>query len=382
MRVLARSTAAIVMFVALTADACPPILKKLKTDYLPAEIPNLCAAVQRYNKALKALEERGVAMPTRISDLYSPRMINPTEWEKKKDSVDYNPYIFYNPAPKTFDGWQRGAKLVAERVMKNRVTGRPEPLTLDWLRQVHASALDGLIGTSGNFRHHGEVGLAISTQGALTLEQADAVRASEYKSIKDASKGIMQFTTTECFEHKPVEFQRKFNEEFARTRMFNWAYWPAIDPKKTYSAEDGTQKQCGYITYADLDEVPQQMDLFLKEINGTMTSWGSEKPQGDPILTAARAQRWFISIHPFEDGNGRMSRFLMDTVLMSLGLPASIINDQNNDVYYTEKQWAEELGRGILRAIQIAEGCVPNPHARGCEPVSLFPPPVKPAVNQ
>ena len=49
------------------------------------------------------------------------------------------------------------------------------------------------------------------------------------------------------------------------------------------------------------------MDKFLDWIN---------KEQGiDPILKAAVAHLWFVAIHPFDDGNGRITRTITDMLL-------------------------------------------------------------------
>lgn len=54
-------------------------------------------------------------------------------------------------------------------------------------------------------------------------------------------------------------------------------------------------------------DVPEEMNRFLAWYNNTDLS---------PFLTAAIAHLWFVTIHPFDDGNGRISRTLAD---MSLG---------------------------------------------------------------
>jgi len=43
--------------------------------------------------------------------------------------------------------------------------------------------------------------------------------------------------------------------------------------------------------------------------------WANEKTALDGILKAALAHLWFISIHPFDDGNGRIARTLTDMLL-------------------------------------------------------------------
>jgi hypothetical protein len=65
-----------------------------------------------------------------------------------------------------------------------------------------------------------------------------------------------------------------------------------------------------------------------------------------------------------------MSRFVMDWLLKSLGLPAPILKNMNEDMYTTEQQWTKEVGNGVLRAIQAAERCAENPNSIGCAVIS------------
>ncbi len=55
---------------------------------------------------------------------------------------------------------------------------------------------------------------------------------------------------------------------------------------------------------ARLDE---EMEAFLK--------WFEERSKTDPVLRAAIAHLWFVSIHPFEDGNGRIARAIANMAL-------------------------------------------------------------------
>lgn len=54
-------------------------------------------------------------------------------------------------------------------------------------------------------------------------------------------------------------------------------------------------------------QVPTEMHQFLE--------WLDQPPEGDPILLAAIAHLWFVTIHPFDDGNGRIGRAIMDLAL-------------------------------------------------------------------
>jgi len=53
--------------------------------------------------------------------------------------------------------------------------------------------------------------------------------------------------------------------------------------------------------------VPGEMARFLE--------WFNEKSQTDGLLRAGVAHLWFVTIHPFEDGNGRIARAIADQAL-------------------------------------------------------------------
>lgn len=59
---------------------------------------------------------------------------------------------------------------------------------------------------------------------------------------------------------------------------------------------------------APVDEnVPKEMSKFLE--------WFNSRIEIDPVLKAAIAHLWFVTIHPFEDGNGRLARTIADMQL-------------------------------------------------------------------
>jgi Fic family protein len=44
-------------------------------------------------------------------------------------------------------------------------------------------------------------------------------------------------------------------------------------------------------------------------------SWANQTADVDPVLLAAIAHLWFVTIHPFDDGNGRIARAIADWAL-------------------------------------------------------------------
>jgi len=54
----------------------------------------------------------------------------------------------------------------------------------------------------------------------------------------------------------------------------------------------------------------------------TLISWVNHTQKIDPVIKAGIAHLWFVTIHPFEDGNGRIARALTDLLLArSDGIP-------------------------------------------------------------
>src|SRR5258708_8965816 len=43
--------------------------------------------------------------------------------------------------------------------------------------------------------------------------------------------------------------------------------------------------------------------------------WFNSGPNNDPVLKAGLAHLWFVTIHPFDDGNGRIARAIADMAL-------------------------------------------------------------------
>jgi len=55
------------------------------------------------------------------------------------------------------------------------------------------------------------------------------------------------------------------------------------------------------------DKLNKEMKTFLK--------WFENHNEVDPVLKAGIAHLWFVTVHPFEDGNGRVGRVIVDMAL-------------------------------------------------------------------
>ena len=72
----------------------------------------------------------------------------------------------------------------------------------------------------------------------------------------------------------------------------------------------------------------------------TFIDWANAKDGLDPVLRAALAHLWFVTIHPFDDGNGRIARAIADWALArSENSPqrfysmSAQIREERNDYY-------------------------------------------------
>lgn len=86
-----------------------------------------------------------------------------------------------------------------------------------------------------------------------------------------------------------------------------------------------------------------------KEMTKFFSWWNSPEKELDGIIRAAMAHLWFVTIHPFDDGNGRVARAITDLALAQeekqkkrlYSLSLQIVKDKKN--YY---QILEETQKG------------------------------------
>ena len=95
------------------------------------------------------------------------------------------------------------------------------------------------------------------------------------------------------------------------------------------------------------DRVPDEMRRFLR--------WFEQPGDTDPLLVAGLAHLWFVTIHPFDDGNGRIARAIADMALARsektgqrfYSLSAQIRKDRK--AYYETLEWAQKGELDVTR---------------------------------
>ena len=88
--------------------------------------------------------------------------------------------------------------------------------------------------------------------------------------------------------------------------------------------------------FAEPLDVPEQMRLLIQEVNELRG-----RSDVEVLVAAAKVHYDFVLIHPFDDGNGRMARLLMNLVLIKFGFPPAIIRTEDKANYFAALRQAD-----------------------------------------
>lgn len=109
--------------------------------------------------------------------------------------------------------------------------------------------------------------------------------------------------------------------------------------------------------YATPEETPAKMSDLMAWLQEHQ-----EKKDLHPVMLAAIFHYRFVAIHPFDDGNGRMSRLLMNLLLMHYHYPPVVIKQQDRNAYYYALRQAdagdlspfiEFIGENLIHSMEI-----------------------------
>jgi len=182
-----------------------------------------------------------------------------------------------------------------------------------------------------------------------------------------------------------LDATRHYQQALDTDRLFNWhaALFPAgrsgmqrittgnwrteaSGPMQIVSGPNGRERI--HFEAPSHDRLPTEMARFLAWLNGTSST--------DLVLASALAHFWFVTIHPFDDGNGRIARAIADMMLARsenspqrfYSMSAQIQRDRNSyydvleacqrsdpDVTAWIKWYLSCLGRAISSANEILE---------------------------
>ena len=154
-------------------------------------------------------------------------------------------------------------------------------------------------------------------------------------------------------------FVRQLHELILRERCQVDAITPEGAPTRRWievgqykTGQNHVQTVTGEIfRFAEPMDVPGKMHTLLQTINELQAPSSAEV-----VFVAAKAHYDFVLIHPFDDGNGRMARLLMNLILIKYGFPPAIIKTQDKQQYFSALRQAD--GGQLDVFVEYIAGCV------------------------
>ena len=211
----------------------------------------------------------------------------------------------------TWDAEALASKLADIRHRQGLLLGRMEAIGFDLRREATLGTLTNDIVKSsaieGEILNPEEVRSSIARR--LGIDIAGLIPAS-----RDV-EGIVEMM---------LNATQSFSTPLTKDRLFDWhaalfptgrsglhritvGGWRTMDagPMQVVSGPAGREKV--HFEAPRADRLENEMTNFL--------SWFDQKTDLDPVIKAGIAHFWFVTIHPFEDGNGRIARAIGDMAL-------------------------------------------------------------------
>lgn len=247
-----------------------------------------------------------------------------------------------------WDAEALASKLSDVRHRQGRLLGRMEAIGFDIKREASLSTLTNDVVKSsaieGESLNPEEVRSSIARR--LGIDVAGLIPSS-----RDV-EGIVEMM---------LDATQQFSKPLTKDRLFGWhaalfptghsgmhkiivGDWRTIDtgPMQVISGTIGKEKIHFEAPNADLLE--KEMLAFLK--------WFAKGSDIDPFIKAGIAHLWFVTIHPFEDGNGRIARAIGDMALARA--------DGTHDRFYSLSSQIEEERKQYYSQLEKQQRATPD----------------------
>ncbi len=237
------------------------------------------------------------------------------------------------------------------RNLQGRLLGRMESLGFELRNEatLETLTLEVLKSTEieGEILNPDQVRSSIARR--LGMEIAGSVESD--RNV-DGMVEMMIDATHNCF--KPLTAERLFDWHAAlfptgRSGMYKItvADWrkDSTGPMQVVSGTMGKEKV--YFQAPDSSLVETEMNRFM--------DWFNEKGSIDLVLKAAVTHLWFVTIHPFDDGNGRIARALTDMLLAQSDKSTQRFYSMSAQIRLERKKYYEILEKTQKGNLEINE---------------------------
>ena len=239
----------------------------------------------------------------------------------------------------TWDAGSLASKQADIRHRQGRLLGRMEGLGFELKREASLSALTNDVVKSsaieGEHLNAGEVRSSIARRLGIAI--AGLVPASR------EVEGIVEIM---------LDATQQFSKPLTKARLFDWhaalfptgrsgmhkitvGGWRSIGagPMQVVSGPIGKEKV--HFEAPSAARLEKEMDAFL--------AWLAAEDDTDPVIRSGIAHLWFVTIHPFEDGNGRIARAIGDMALARADATSNRFYSLSSQINAEQKQYYDRL---------------------------------------
>lgn len=161
-----------------------------------------------------------------------------------------------------------------------------------------------------------------------------------------------------------LDATQEFSKPLTKERLFGWhsALFPTgrsgihritVGNWRTVN-NDPMQVVSGAIGREIIHFEAPKADRIEKEVNQFL-EWFENCSNIDPILKAGIAHFWFVTIHPFEDGNGRISRAISDMALARADETVDRFYSLSTQIELERKDYYNQLERQQRGTTEISQ---------------------------
>ncbi len=159
-----------------------------------------------------------------------------------------------------------------------------------------------------------------------------------------------------------LDASQHFSKPLTKDRLFNWhaalfptgrsnmhqitvGGWRTLDagPMQVVSGPIGSKKI--HFEAPSADKLENEMQTFL--------AWFDNGGGIDPVLKAGISHLWFVTIHPFEDGNGRIARAIGDMVLARADGTQDRFYSLSTQIESERKDYYDQLEKQQTSSLEI-----------------------------
>ena len=239
----------------------------------------------------------------------------------------------------TWDAETLASKLADIRHRQGRLLGRMEGLGFELKREASLSTLTNDVVKSsaieGENLNPEEVRSSIAHR--LGIDIAGLIPAS-----RDV-EGIVEMM---------LDATQQFSKPLTKDRLFDWhaalfptgrsgmhkitvGGWRTVESGPMQVVSGPTGKEKVHFEAPTAERLDQEMEAFLACLAG--------KDDTDPVIRAGIAHLWFVTIHPFEDGNGRIARAIGDMALARADGTLDRFYSLSSQIEAEHKQYYDQL---------------------------------------